>query len=170
MKLRSLYLLGLLIVVVLLFISLGLQFFEGFVPCPLCTLQRITFILLATLFLVGVIISRWSLISVLLNILILIASGIGIGLAGRQVWLQYFSKNIEACGVSIQYMLQAFPLKEVFFKILSGSAECTQKGWRFLSLDIAEWSLIWFILFFIFGIYLLIRVFSNKQKYAKLSA
>jgi disulfide bond formation protein DsbB len=32
----------------------------------------------------------------------------------------------------------------VLEKILKGSGECAEVGWRFIGLSIAEWSLIWF--------------------------
>ena len=81
---------------------------------------------------------------------------LGILLAGRQVWLQFFFPGDPAeCGVSIQYMLQVLTFKEMAQKIFAGSAECTQRGWEFLQLNMAEWSFIWFILLLIVAGYLL---------------
>ena len=31
-------------------------------------------------------------------------------------------------------------------KVLSGSGECAEAGWRFLGLTIPGWSLLWFVL------------------------
>src|SRR3990167_531913 len=156
MATRSIYLLGLITVVLLLFISMWLQYMDDFVPCPLCTLQRLTFGLFGILFFIGIFVHNRKIGRITINFLSLCAAFLGILLAGRQVWLQYFStgNNIE-CGVSIQYMLQILSFKEVAQKILAGSAECTQQGWKFLSLNMAEWSLIWFILLFILAGYLL---------------
>lgn len=152
-KIRVLYTIGFLAICVILSISYYLQIFSGFNPCPLCIFQRFVFSFLGILFFLGIVIYKkmWSRISI--DFLCVLASIGGIILAGRQVWLQQFpSGNAAECGVSLQYMLQALPLGEVFKKVFAGTAECTQSGWEFLHLNMAEWSLIWFIIFFLYSI------------------
>jgi disulfide bond formation protein DsbB len=51
-------------------------------------------------------------------------------------------------------MLRKFPLTQALEKILTGSGECAEVGWKFLGLSIAGWSLAWFVIFGIFAIYL----------------
>src|SRR3990167_3741877 len=153
---RSLYLLGFLSVLFVLIISMWLQYVDGFVPCPLCTLQRLTFALLAILFFIGFFIHKYKLSRLTINFLSTCAALTGAFFAGRQVWLQFFSNGSNTeCGVSIQYMLRILSFKETAQKIFAGSAECTQRGWEFLYLNMAEWSLIWFVLLIIFAGYLL---------------
>jgi disulfide bond formation protein DsbB len=53
-------------------------------------------------------------------------------------------------------MLRKFALGQALEKILSGSGECAEAGWRFLGLSIAGWSLLWFVLLGIFAV-LLVR-------------
>ncbi len=145
------YLLGVGLVCLLLGISIYLQLFAGFIPCPLCTLQRLTFGLLGILFLLGIFLHKCRITRTIIHILLTAGSILGILLAGRQIWLQHFpSTGSNECGVSLEYMIQVLPLTEVVQKIVNGSAECTQIGWRFLYLDMAEWSLVWFIFFFLF--------------------
>jgi disulfide bond formation protein DsbB len=37
--------------------------------------------------------------------------------------------------------------------IFRGSGDCTEVLWRFLSLSISEWALIWFLIFVVAGLY-----------------
>jgi len=158
MSIRSTYFFGFIIICGLLLTSLYLQFFEGIIPCPLCTLQRLSFGLLGILFLFGTLLHSKRFGRLLINFLSILTSLLGIGLAVRQIWLQHFAANGSSeCGVSLQYMIQVLPLNEVLQKIFAGSAECTQRGWEFLSFNMAEWALIWFTLFLIMTAYLLVK-------------
>ena len=135
MPTKYLYTLGFVIVCVILGTSFYLQIHDGFQPCPLCTLQRLAFAMLGGLFLLRVSVLRW-----LLPSLSLVTAGLGGLVAGRQVYLQFFQQGShESCGVSLEYMLQVLPLNEAFNKIFAGSAECTQRGFEFLFLNMAEW-------------------------------
>ena len=87
---------------------------------------------------------------VLYSMLLAIAALAGAGIAGRQVWLQHLpADQVPECGPGLDYMLEAFPLTDALKMIFSGSGECAEVHWRFIGLSIAEWSLVWFILFFI---------------------
>lgn len=158
MRTKLIYFLSFIFILALLLFSIYLQIFDGVIPCPLCTLQRLTFGLLGILFLIGILISKRLIGRSIINFLSLLTAGLGIFLAGRQIWLQHFpSDSGNACGVSLQYMLQVLPFNEAISKILAGSAECTQRGWEFLYLNMAEWALLWFSLFFLLTIYLFFR-------------
>lgn len=166
MPTRFAYLLGFVTTSLLLLISLYLQFFDGFVPCPLCTLQRICFGILAILFFIGVFLhaKRWG--RLFINSCAMLISILGMVLAGRQMWLQHFpTTDNSECGVGIQYMLQVLPLQEVMQKIFSGTAECTQRGWTFLALDMADWAFVWFALFLVLTIYLFLKERPSKSAY-----
>ncbi|HEY5703481.1 MAG TPA: disulfide bond formation protein B, partial [Gammaproteobacteria bacterium] len=74
-----------------------------------------------------------------------------------QVWLQHLPpEKVPECGPGLDYMLEAFPLGQALKMILSGSGECAEVQWSFLGFSIAEWSLIWFILFFIASLFAII--------------
>jgi disulfide bond formation protein DsbB len=75
----------------------------------------------------------------------------GMILATRQSWLQYMPPRAEGeCGVSLQYLLNILPVSDVAKMVWQGGTECSEVGWLFLGLSLAEWSLILFGLFFIF--------------------
>ncbi|MEC7875432.1 MAG: disulfide bond formation protein B, partial [Pseudomonadota bacterium] len=52
---------------------------------------------------------------------------------------------VPECGPGLDYMLNVFPFSEAIKMILAGSGECAEVKWRFISLSIAEWSLIMFV-------------------------
>src|SRR5204863_960626 len=124
-------------------------------PCPLCSLQRLAFCFLSVTFLFGLLLCCYKTARFIINCLATLFAISGIFLASRQIWLQLhpLSGNSE-CGVSLQYMMQVLPMNEVVQKVFEGSAECTQRGWEFLSLTMAQWSLIWFIAFLLVSLYL----------------
>jgi disulfide bond formation protein DsbB len=86
-----------------------------------------------------------------------VIAGIGAAIATRHVWLQHLPKDqVPECGPGLEYMLKKFALGQALEKILSGSGECAEAGWRFLGLSIAGWSLLWFVVLGIFAV-LLVR-------------
>ena len=92
-----------------------------------------------------------------------LAIAVGIGIAGRQVWLQHLpADKVPACGPGLEYMMEVFPFMEAMQMIISGSGECAEVHWTFLSLSIAEWSLICFSLIFIATI-LVTFIFKPKS-------
>lgn len=145
MSIRSTYLLSFLSITALLLFSLYLQFYGGFVPCPLCTLQRLSFAAIGLLSIVGYLVFNYRQLEFLVRSICILLTIVGMSLAVRQAWLQYFPHpNTNECGVSLQYMLQVLPLDEVARKIFAGTAECSLKSWEFLSLGMPEWATIWF--------------------------
>ena len=66
--------------------------------------------------------------------------------AGRHVWLQSLPPDqVPACGPSLEYMLDAFPLGKTLKMVFTGSGECAEVDWTFLGLAMPAWSLIFFI-------------------------
>jgi disulfide bond formation protein DsbB len=148
---RTTYFWGSLIAFALLGMTFYLQKFDGFIPCPLCILQRVTLGTLCVIFLLGWIFSQRKWLMLVIDLLANLVSIIGILLSGRQVWLQHLPASDNAdCGVSLQYLIHALPFDQIIAKIIQGTAECSQKSWEFLNLSLAEWSLICFIFFFLF--------------------
>lgn len=161
MTIRRIYLLGFLIITALLSTSLYLQFYDNIMPCPLCSLQRLAFCLLGITFLLGIVFVANKAARLIINCFALIFSLAGLLFAGRQIWLQHFPAAGNECGVSLQYMMQVLPMNMVIQKVFEGSAECTQRGWEFLSLNMAEWALIWFALFLLVSLYLVWKEIRN---------
>ena len=142
----------------LLGFGLYLEHVVGLEPCPLCVFQRIAYIVIGLFALIGVIHNPQKLFERIYTGGILIASLCGLGIAGRQVWLQHLPEDkIPECGPGLEYMLDAFPFTDALRMILSGSGECAEVQWTFLSFSIAEWSIVCFIFLTIACLTMLIR-------------
>ena len=141
------YLAGFLICGGLILYAVYLQYYEYQDPCPLCLLQRVVYIALMVVFLLGALHGPRRTGAVVYSTLLVLVSLIGAGIAGRHVWLQHLPKDkVPECGPGLGYILDRFPLVNALEKIFRGSGECAEAGWRLVGLSIAEWSLVWFIL------------------------
>jgi disulfide bond formation protein DsbB len=116
-------------------------------PCPLCIFQRIAFAALAAVFLLGGLHAPRSAAGRrAYGALGLVAAAIGIGIAGRHVWLTHLpADQVPSCGPPLNFMMEANPLTDVIRKVLTGSGECAKVDWTFLGLSMPAWSLVWFI-------------------------
>lgn len=142
-----LYLAGAAVVAGLFCAALVLQYILHEEPCPLCMVQRFIFIGIGLLFLLAAIhhaghVGRW-----IYSSLIALAALGGVAVASRHIWIQNLPKDqVPACGPGLDYMLENFPMAEVWQELMHGSGECAAKGWTFLTLGIPEWSLLWYVL------------------------
>jgi disulfide bond formation protein DsbB len=85
-------------------------------------------------------------------------AAIGAGIASRHVWLQSLPPDqVPACGPGLSYMLEQYAVTRMLEKVLSGSGECAEAGWRFLGLTIPGWSLLWFVLLGVALVWLAVR-------------
>ena len=83
------------------------------------------------------------------------AASIGIAVASRHVWLQNLpSDQVPGCGPGLDFMLSTFPLAEVLEMVLSGSGECANVDWSFLSLSMPSWVIISFFVMLIYAIWI----------------
>ncbi len=153
---RLIYSLGLLTSISLLAYALYLQHAVHLDPCPLCIFQRIVFIFIAVLCLVALVHNPagWGR-RVYAAGAVLLSLG-GAALAGRHVWLQHFPEAAE-CGAGLEYMLEQFPINEVFSLVLKGTGECGDVLWSFMGLSIPEWTLIVFVTFLLVSLWGLVR-------------
>jgi len=149
------YAAGFLVCAGLLGFAYYLQYYQGQDPCPLCILQRVAFMALMTVFLIAAIHGPGRGGAAAYGALLLLAAAVGAAIAARHVWLQHLPKDrIPECGPGLEYMLRKFSALKALEKILAGSGECAESGWRFLGVTIAGWSLLWLVLLGVFAIYL----------------
>lgn len=141
---RRAYLVIALVTFGLLGVGMYLQHVVGLQPCPLCIFQRIAYVAVGVFALLAALVAprtaaRW------VGVLVLLAALTGAGIAVRHVWLQANPEGL-ACGPGLEAMLENFPLTQVLPKVFKGGGDCAEKGWVFLGLSIAGWSLVWFSL------------------------
>ena len=124
-----------------------LQYVEGLEPCPLCQFQRACVIGMGLVFLVAGYHNPGRTGATVYALLQLVIGGAGVGLRnasgmaavaaeGPGPFLRHGHSN---------YMLENLPFIDVLKKVFEGSGECAEKGWEFLGLSIAGWTLVFFI-------------------------
>lgn len=129
----------------LVYAIVWLQMLRGLEPCPLCILDRVAFAIAAVVFMLAALHGPGSRGRRLYAVGALVPLIFGLGTAGRHVWLQHLpADQVPACGPSLGYMLNNFPLQRAIDLVLRGSGSCADIQWQFLGGSIAEWTLILF--------------------------
>jgi len=123
-----------------------LQQSVGLLPCPLCVMQRIAYLLFGITALVAAMRparggGRW-LYFALLELWALA----GAAIAAWQVYLTYHPQAAE-CGISTEErFLNSLPLAQWWPAMFEANGDCTKVDWTFLGLSVPELSLIAFVL------------------------
>ena len=124
-------------------------------PCPLCITQRMFFMGLGVLFLIGAFIKPASMLQKTFTVLQVATALGGAGWAIRHWYLQAHKGEIIAdCGVGFDYMFENFPLKKMFTLIFKGTGDCAAIDWTFLGLTLPQLALIMFAGFAAYAIWL----------------
>ncbi len=112
-------------------------------PCPLCVFQRVATILLGIVFLAAAIHDPGRLGSRIYAVLVFLAAGFGVGVAGWHVHLQSLpADEVPSCGPGFEYIMDNFPLFDALGLIFQGSGECAEVVWRLLGLSMPTWVII----------------------------
>ncbi|WP_317932516.1 disulfide bond formation protein B [Halioxenophilus sp. WMMB6] len=127
-------------------VGLYFQYQLGLTPCALCITQRIFIIAVGVTAAVAALLGvRYGWRRVLAGLGMLLAI-IGGGFSSRQLWLQSLPEDlVPACGPSLGYILDAFPLKDALAVLLRGDGNCAEVVWTFLGVSIPGWTLVAFI-------------------------
>lgn len=143
---RNSYLAGFLAVLAMMAFGFYLQYVEHEEPCPLCMVQRVIFVLMGIVFLLGAVQAPGRIGRRVYAVVMTLIAALGVAVAGRHIWLQSLPPDqVPACGPGLEYMLETLPLTDVLNKLLHGSGECAEKGWTFLTLGIPHWSLLCYL-------------------------
>lgn len=130
----------------LLFGALVLEYFFFLPPCPLCTLQRICYLFIALVTLLGFIHNPNIIVSYIYLVLALLISFCGLIISGWQVWLQFFhTGEVLSCSAGLFEILDSYTFLEWFKVLFSANVECTDISFKIIYLTIAQWSFIFFI-------------------------
>jgi disulfide bond formation protein DsbB len=122
------------------------QYVEYLDPCPLCVLQRLAFLWIGIFALLAFIHNPRRLGLKIYTWFIVLGASFGALVAGRHIWLQNLpTDQVPECGPGLNYMLENFPLSEVFKTVLYGSGSCAEVLWTFLGMTMPMWTLIWYI-------------------------
>lgn len=155
MTYRLHFLVGFLLCAALLAAAFYLQYAVGLTPCPLCILQRVAFIGVGGILLLGFLHNRRGWGRRVYAALAALAASFGAAVAARHVWLQNLPPEATPeCGPGLAFMLDAFPLQQALGLILQGSGECAEVQWSLLALTLPAWSLLWLVLLALWGAWL----------------
>jgi len=115
-------------------------------PCPLCIFQRLAMFVMGLIFLAAAIHNPTAAGARVYGVLIALTAAAGAAIAARHVWLQHLPPDqVPACGPTLEYMLETFPIGDTIRRVLKGSGDCAVIDWTFLDLSIPAWTLIMFI-------------------------
>lgn len=135
-----------------------MQYAMNLEPCPLCITQRVFIVSVGLTALAAALINPQALgrkIFASFGTIFAIAGG---AFSSRQLWLQSLPEDqVPACGPSLEYMLETFPLMDALSVLLRGDGNCAQVSWSLLGISIPGWTLAAFIGLFAFNIYQLVR-------------
>jgi disulfide bond formation protein DsbB len=112
--------------------------------CPLCILQRMLYLLLALEALLAWPLARSPAFIRIAAGVMAATAATGAGIATYQTWLQRFAKGVSCTADQpwwegfVNWAGSQWPL------LFEASGLCSEAGWKFLGLSIAEWSLVAF--------------------------
>jgi protein dithiol:quinone oxidoreductase len=112
-------------------------------PCPLCIFQRTGIAAIGVIFLIAGLHAPAGRGARVYGVLLALAALLTMSVAARHVWIQHLPADaVPACGAGLKFLLEEFPLAEVIRKVLTGSGECHEVNWTFLTLSMPAWVLI----------------------------
>ncbi|GAB1369343.1 disulfide bond formation protein DsbB [Azonexus hydrophilus] len=112
-------------------------------PCPYCIFQRLLYLLIGGLALLGFV---WPLLRQLWCAAIMLLAAAGAGIALYQSWLQLYPDTLAGCGMSepdaverlVDWLGMAWP------KLFLATGFCASREWEFIGLSMANWSVLLF--------------------------
>jgi len=130
----------------LMAVALYFQHVQGLEPCILCITQRVMVITIGLLALVAALHNPGSTGIRFYAGLMTVTAVTGAAIAIRQLWLQSLpSDQVPACGPSLDYLLEVFPLTEVFQMVFLGDGNCAEVLWTLFGISIPGWTLVAFV-------------------------
>lgn len=124
-------------------VGMELQNLLRLAPCPLCIFQRLLYLVIGGLALLGVL---WPVARLVWSVLIGGLALLGAGVAGYQTWMQAFPELATECGYAepnaIERLVDWLGMQWPSMFLATGF--CSSRDWVFLGLSMANWSLLVF--------------------------
>ena len=125
--------------------ALVLQHLDGLDPCPWCVVQRLGFIGIGLVALVAALHRPGPVGTAVYAFFGGLVAAAGAAAAGYHIWIQSDPVRAMACaGSPVERFLDASKIGKMIPPLLQYDGLCTPKPWKFLTLSIPEWSLLWF--------------------------
>jgi protein dithiol:quinone oxidoreductase len=148
------------ILVASLLLVLGGVMFSEFMrlaACPLCIIQRMLYLTLAVFAGFGLTVFARPVAARFAAVLMVLAAGTGIFVAGYQVWIQRFARETNCSPYPTWWEDMVDRAGEMVPWLFKANGLCSDPAWKFLGLSIADWSLCCFTLFLAIALYALMR-------------
>ena len=128
--------------------SFYVQHVLGIEPCPLCIIQRFTYVGLIPIFFAAAMMRTYGRAQRGLFWTAAVLTLGGLGVAGYQTYLQLFPATLVArCSASLSYMLDTMAVTEVLARLFHATGDCSDTSFRILGLTLAQASLLIFLSF-----------------------
>jgi protein dithiol:quinone oxidoreductase len=120
----------------------------GVEPCPLCIIQRFTYLALAIVFLGAALLPSQGALQRGALVLAAVLTLGGLGVAGYQTYLQLSPPAMTGtCSASLSYMLETLSFTDVLARLLNAKGDCSDTSFKILGLTLAQASLLIFTAF-----------------------
>ena len=108
--------------------------------------------------------SLWDTYRATHPLLTIVAALVGGGFSIRQLWLQSLpADQVPACGPSVDYILENFPLSKALEMLLRGDGNCAEVLWTFLGISIPGWTLVAFAMIIVGSLYVASRGITGRS-------
>lgn len=116
-------------------------------PCPLCIFQRVVYLLVGLLALIGALAAERPAVRNGAGGLAALAALGGLATAAYQSWMQAFPSMSMECGFSDPTLIERFVdwLGQLWPYMFLATGFCSSKEWVFLGLSMANWSVLCFL-------------------------
>ena len=159
---RKFFLVNCLICIVSFAIVLYLQFGQGIHPCALCVFQRAGVVGVFCFSLIGLVFAFKSFLRYINYLLLFVSGGFGVAAAIRQVWIQHLPPDqVQACGAGLAFLMKEFSITKTVATVFEGSGSCAKVHLYVGGLNIAEWSLVMFLIVLLWSLW---GLFAGRQK------
>lgn len=125
-------------------VGMELQNLLRLAPCPMCIFQRVLYLLIGALALLGFL---WPVARLFWGGLIGLLALLGAGVAAYQTWMQAFPELATECGYAEPNLMERLVdwLGMQWPSMFLATGFCASRDWVFLGMSMANWSLLVFI-------------------------
>ena len=124
-------------------VGMELQALFRLAPCPLCIFQRLLYLVVGALALLG---AAWPCLAGLWRRSILVVAAAGFATAAYQTWMQAYPQLAPECSYTdpnlIERLVDWLGMRWPGWFLATGF--CTSRDWEFLGLSMANWSCVVF--------------------------
>lgn len=148
----------------LMAVGYTMQYAFDMEPCPLCMTQRVFIVLAGLIALIACLHNPRGHGVPAYGVFTALAASAGACFSIRQLYLQSLPPDqVPACGPSVSYILETFPLNKALAIMLKGDGNCAEILWTFLGISIPGWTLVAFAMIVCSSLYLAFRGSDDRH-------